>query len=166
MSSPSLRTPSLRTPRRGAESPSEAALLAQIYNAMGVEVEMERAQTKVLRLCPSKMEDFRPSWAEASSASVMGVEEEQGQSEITSVVSGSHCGSSTPTSSMLFSVEEVEEKVWSQETEAATATVEDEDADLMQELYGAMEEQLRQSEASRPQWVNADAMRRSLCIFF
>ena len=53
-----------------------------------------------------------------------------------SVVSESHYGSSTPTSSMLFSVEEVEEKVWSQEVEEAP--VEDEDADLMQELYGAM----------------------------
>ena len=74
-STPSVHSPSLRTPRRGAESPSEAALLAQIYNAMGVEVEVERAQTKVLRLRPSKTEDFRPSWAEASSASVMGVEE-------------------------------------------------------------------------------------------
>ena len=86
-STPSVHSPSLRTPRRGAESPSEAALLAQIYNAMGVEVEVERAQTKVLRLRPSKTEDFRPSWAEASSASVMGVleaeEEKHGQSEIT-----------------------------------------------------------------------------------
>ena len=73
--------------------------------------------------------------------------------------------SHTPTSSALFSVEEVEEKVWSQESAAAptekTSTVEDEDADLMQELYGAMEEQLRLSEASRPRWVNADAMRVS-----
>ena len=87
ISSPGGRSPSLRTPRRGAESPSEAALLAQIYNAMGVEVEVERAQTKVLRLRPSKTEDFRPSWAEASSASVMGVEEAEeekhGHSEIT-----------------------------------------------------------------------------------
>ena len=55
--------------------------------------------------------------------------------------------------------------MWSQESAAAptekTSTVEDEDADLMQELYGAMEEQLRLSEASRPRWVNADAMRVS-----
>ena len=108
--------------------------------------------------------------------------------------------SHTPTSSALFSVEEVEEKVWSQESAAAPTepAVEDQDADLMQELhganpnpspspspspnpdpspspspspnpnpnpkqelYGAMEEQLRLSEASRPRWVNADAMRVS-----
>ena len=72
ISTRSIHTPSPPTPRRGAESPSEAALLAQIYNAMGVEVEVERATTKVLRLRPSV--DFRPSWADASSASVMGDE--------------------------------------------------------------------------------------------
>ena len=72
ISTRSIHTPSPPTPRRGAESPSEAALLAQIYNAMGVDVEVERATTKVLRLRPSV--DFRPSWADASSASVMGDE--------------------------------------------------------------------------------------------
>ena len=79
ISTRSIHTPSPPTPRRGSdnrsESPSEAseaALLAQIYNAMGVEVEVERATTKVLRLRPSV--DFRPSWADASSASVMGEE--------------------------------------------------------------------------------------------
>jgi hypothetical protein len=79
ISTRSIHTPSPPTPRRGSdnrsESPSEAseaALLAQIYNARGVEVEVERATTKVLRLRPSV--DFRPSWADASSASVMGEE--------------------------------------------------------------------------------------------
>ena len=48
-----------------------------------------------------------------------------------------------------------------QEAAAHEAAEQAEDADLMREIYSAMEARVRRSEPSRPRWANADAMRKS-----
>lgn len=171
--------------RRCWHPSQDGALLEKIYSTMGVEVQVKPAQTEHREVegehGNTELGQLLPHGRPASEAQQMSQGPRPASitpaaSEVRSSAAGVEAGSSADAclsvirshqATKLRSVEEVEESPWTpvrpsaQEAAAQEAAAQAEDADLMREIYNAMEAKVRRSEGSRPRWANADAMRKS-----
>ena len=165
--------------RRCWHPSQDGTLLGKIYSTMGVEVQVNPAQavhreeqhgkTEIGQLPASEAQQtpqgprlafITPAAFEARSAAVTSAD------ACLSVIR------SHQASKLRSDPEEVEEpqlvpvrpsaqEAAAHEAAAHEAAGQAEDADLMREIYSAMEARVRRSEPSRPRWANADAMRKS-----
>ena len=163
--------------RRCWHPSQDGTLLAKIYSTMGVEVQVKPAQavhreekqhgkTKIGQLPrhgrPASEAQQMPRGPCSAAITPVGFEARSAATSADACLSVIR----NHQASKVRSSEEVEESQSVSVRPSAQAAAQAEDADLMREIYSAMEARVSRGEPSRPRWANADAVRKSsdLCV--